>query len=67
MKKYLVIDQKYPIIFDLNLSHCDIAKGKNVTSAGFIDNKGTCFGLVLELRVLSKKTDTTLIKKFFKY
>ena len=66
MQKYIIIDEIYPIVFDLSLNHCDVAKDKNITSAGFIDRDGTCFGLSDTLGITSKKTDTSTIRRFLR-
>jgi len=35
--KYLIVEERYPILFDVILSHNLVAQGLDVTSAGFVD------------------------------
>ena len=66
MQKYIIINETKPIIFDITLCHKDIAGEQNVTSAGFVDRDGTCFGLADSLGITSKKSDTKLIRTFLR-
>lgn len=64
--KYIIIDNIYAIIFPTYLSHSDIASNYNVTSAGFIDNKGNIYGFSDTLNLHSNSKDQKIIDKILK-
>jgi len=66
MQKYLILNEKQVIIFDINIKHSEIASNQNITSAGFIDRDGNCFGYSDSLNISSKATDTEKVRKFLK-
>ena len=61
--KYVIIDNFWPIIFPTNINHCDIAIGKNITSAGFINERGEVYGFSDTLNLHSKESDQKLINR----
>lgn len=65
MQKYIVIDNIKFILFDITISHSVIGEGKNVTSAGFVEN-GVCTGRSDSLNINSKESDNLLLKCFLK-
>lgn len=67
MQKYVIIDNLFPIIFDCNLQHKDVAANLNVTSAGFLDRDGNCYGGSDSLGIDSDpENDTKIIKLFLR-
>lgn len=68
--KYIMIDGMFPVIFSPNFTHSDMAKDKNVTSAGFIDDKGNVKGYSDSLGMGPKEKDQKIInlitKNYFK-
>lgn len=70
--KYIMVDGIYPILFTLAMIHKDIAKGHNVTSAGFAkiescDNKlsVSVSGESVSLGISHNPEDASTIKKMF--
>ena len=64
MQKYIIVNGKDVIIFDNNISHFDIGANLNVTSAGFVDREGNCFGQSDSLGICSSPNDSKIIKFF---
>lgn len=64
--KYVIIDKIFPIIFPTHISHNSIADGYNVTSAGFIDERGNVYGFSDTLNLQSDINDQKIIDKILK-
>ena len=64
--KYIMIDNMFPIIFPLHLSHYDIAQNYNVTSAGFIDSNGKIYGYSDSLNLYPNDKDQKIIDRILK-
>lgn len=67
-RKYIMIDNCMPIVFDIALTHADVGeffnKEKSITSAGFIDSNGNCYGQSDSLGIASNPIrDTKIIKR----
>lgn len=67
-RKYIMIDGFMPIVFDVALTHADVGeffnKEDTITSAGFVDNEGNCFGQSDSLGIESNPDkDTRIIKR----
>jgi hypothetical protein len=69
--KYVIVDYAYPIIACGALNHSDLAKDKNVTSAGFCTIEMTktgvlvdCFGGSSTLKMSHHQDDRIMIKVF---
>jgi hypothetical protein len=67
--KYIMIDEKYPIIFTTSQTHDQFRNFRNITSAGFCqiwqDKKGIkvrAWGKSITLNINSKETDSETIK-----
>jgi len=68
--KYIILeDFKMPIIFHELLNHSDMARGRNVRSAGFCDVNGqeelvSCWGRSASLNISSKQDDGDILTHF---
>lgn len=64
--KYIVLDGRFPILFDAAFIHAEVASGfpgREVTSAGFFRLPQGAYGESLSLGVGSKPEDTKLIRE----
>jgi len=70
--KYIIVENKLPILFPDDISHKQMARGLNVTSAGFsvydpCDNVMICFGESCSIGVKSQpKDDENIINNFLR-
>ncbi len=61
--KYIIVDNLFPVIFPIYISHKDIAQNQNITSAGFIDYDGKVYGFSDTLNLHSNEKDQKIIDR----
>lgn len=66
MQKYIIINGNQVILFDSRISHSDLGANLNVTSAGFVDREGNCFGQSDSLGIGSSPEDSKVLKFFLR-
>jgi hypothetical protein len=70
--KYIIFDNKYPVIFPESITHCTVKlESKKPTSAGYLDISWNgsikVFGESGTLNLKSKPEDRILIEKMINY
>ena len=66
MQKYIIVNENQVILFDCRISHSDVGANLNVTSAGFIDRDGNCYGQSDSLGIGSSPNDSKIIQFFLR-